>query len=106
MQTKTLLVACALTFLTLAGCDSDPSEFFQPVEIPPPSIIADSLYSETSTGLKFYDLQEGTGALSEGGLAVEYHYIMWRSDSTLVNSSYLARIPQVVVLGQDGLIPG
>ena len=106
MYSKAAFVALFAFFLALGGCDSSPPEFFEPIEIPPPSDIADSLYTETSTGLKFYDLQEGTGAVAEGGLAVEYHYIMWLSDSTLVRSSYQTRIASVAVLGQQALLPG
>ena len=53
-----------------------------------------------------FDLQLGEGSLAEPGFALEYHFIMWRSDSSLVNSSFITGRPQIITLGQDNLIEG
>lgn len=89
-----------------AGCDNKIDSLFTPVEIPPPTNLADSLYTETESGLKYYDLEVGTGSLAEAGFAVQYHFITWLSDGRVVNSSYSTGFLQVTTLGNNNLIPG
>lgn len=106
MLKQLLSLSIFILLITGAGCDNKVENPFTPVEIPPPSEIADSLYIVTDSGLKFYDLRVGEGSLAEDGFAIEFHFILWLSDSTLVNSSYITGVPQVVVLGEDTLLPG
>lgn len=106
MQYRFLNLCAILCFVIGAGCDNKIDNPFGPVEIPPPSEIADSLYTVTPTGLKYYELSVGEGSLAESGYAVEYHFILWLNDGSLVNSSYISGFPQVIVLGDNNLIPG
>lgn len=106
MQFRLPIVFCTLLLIIGTGCDNKIDSLFTPVEIPPPTIIADSLYTETDTGLKYYDLEVGTGSLAEAGFAVQYHFITWLSDSSVVNSSYSSGAVQVTTLGANNLIPG
>ncbi len=102
------LFACT-TMLLFAGmgCDNEVDNPFAPIVIPPPTVIDDSLYTETDTGLKIYELTVGEGSLAEDGFVVQYHYILWRQDSSLVTSTYLTSLPAVLLLDDNtGLIPG
>lgn len=106
MQFRFLFVFCSLLLIIATGCDNKIDSLFTPVEIPPPTSIADSLYTVTDTGLKYYDLEVGTGSLAEAGFAVQFHFITWLSDGSLVNSSYSSGFLQVTTLGANNLIPG
>lgn len=92
-----------LTFF--AGCKS--SNPFEPIEIPAPREVADSLFIATGSGLKYHDFTVGEGVEATTGLAVEFHFIMWlQTDSSVVSSSYFSGYPQVAVLGNRNVIPG
>ncbi len=97
--------ALLIIITLLTGCDSNNN--FEPIEIPPPRQVADSLFIATGTGLKFHDFTVGSGAEADTTLAVEFHFIMWlRQDSSVVSSSYFRGLPQVTVLGNENLIQG
>lgn len=89
-----------------SGCDSDANNIYQPRVIPPPSDIADSLYTVSQSGLKIHDLQLGEGAFAGENNVLEYHYIMWRQDSTIASSTYITGQPQITELSSTSLIPG
>lgn len=102
-----LLASVLLLIFAGSGCDNEAENPFTPIVIPPPSIVDDSLYTQTDTGLKLYDLSVGEGSLAEDGFVVQYHYILWRQDSTVVTSSYLTGLASVLLLDDNtGLIPG
>lgn len=102
-----MLACTALLAVAGSGCDNEAENPFTPIVIPPPAIVADTLYTETDTGLKFYELAVGEGSLAEDGFVVQYHYILWRQDSTVVTSSYLNGLASVLLLDDNtGLIPG
>ncbi len=102
------VLACTILLVAAgSGCDNKAENPFAPIVIPPPSVILDTLYTETDTGLKFFDLQVGEGSLVEEGFVIQYHYILWRQDSTVITSSYLNGLASVILLDDNtGLIPG
>jgi FKBP-type peptidyl-prolyl cis-trans isomerase len=105
-STLTYLLLAIMTpvGILFSGCDSARPE---PIEVPGPRTVAESLYVATGTGLKYYEFTVGPGILSQAGLAVEIEYIMWLAkDSAIVNSSYFTGLPQVLVLGNGDIIPG
>ena len=54
-----------------------------------PAIIPQSRYTTTASGLKYYDLQTGSGPSPDTSDRVRVHYTGWlRSDSSTFDSSY------------------
>jgi FKBP-type peptidyl-prolyl cis-trans isomerase len=54
-----------------------------------PATISAGQYTTTASGLKYYDLREGSGASPGASDTVRVHYTGWlRSDSTQFDSSY------------------
>ena len=107
MSLRTLAAGTLFLALLCTGCDSNNTDqIFEPIVIPPPSDIADSLYIETESGLKYFDLKEGIGATADDGYIVEFHWILWLSDSTLVQSTYLTGFPQQSIMGNGSLSEG
>lgn len=106
MQIRTLFIVGFFVLLAGAGCNNKIDDIFKPVEIPPLTMVADSLYTESQSGLKYYDLQVGTGAIADDGYVVEFHFILWLEDGTLVQSSYLTNRPQQSTMGNGSLSDG
>jgi peptidylprolyl isomerase len=71
-----------------------------------PEDVSDSDYTETESGLKIYDLEEGTGDAVQQGQAVRVHYTGWLEDGTKFDSSYDRGEPFEVVVGIGQVIPG
>lgn len=63
-------------------------------------------YVVTDSGLKYYDLVEGDGAMPEVGQTVEVHYTGWLEDGTIFDSSVLSGRPFTFALGTGSVIPG
>lgn len=89
----------------LAGCGTTDANN-DPVEIPDPRVVADSLYTTLEGGLKIYDFDIGTGTQVVPDGAVELHYIVWLQNGTFVDSSYLRGRPLVALLGREQLVEG
>ncbi len=106
MQIRTLFIFSFFVLLAGAGCDNKTDDLFQPIEIPPLSRVADSLYTETSSGVKYYDLQVGSGAVADDGYIIEFHWILWLDDGTLIQSTYITGFPQQSTMGNGSLSEG
>ena len=81
-----------------------------PAPPPPPEApteVSEADFTETDTGLKYYDLEEGTGAAPTAGKQVRVHYTGWlESDGTMFDSSLLRARPFEFVIGAGQVIPG
>ena len=63
-------------------------------------------FKTTDSGLKYYDLKEGTGETPEAGQTVVVHYTGWLEDGTQFDSSVERGETFSFVLGQGNVIPG
>ena len=98
-----VLVLAALT----AACDTGPQNDEPPPQnTPVPRVVADTSYTVTGTGLKYFDLELGTGAQAQNGDRVSVHYHGWLTNGQLFDSSYLRQQPFAFVLGTGFVIPG
>jgi peptidylprolyl isomerase len=71
-----------------------------------PAEVAESDYTETDAGLKYYALEEGEGDESEEGQMVSVHYTGWLEDGTKFGSSLDRAQPFSFQLGEGQFIPG
>ena len=88
--------------LSLAGCDSNEPD---PVEYPEPREVADGAYTETESGLKYFDFTVGEGAVADTNTVVSAHYILWLEDGRFLQTS-LNGPPLRFSLGTGSVIPG
>jgi peptidylprolyl isomerase len=63
-------------------------------------------YVTTASGLKYYDIQVGTGETPVVGQTVEVNYIGWLEDGTQFDSSYDRGQTFTFQLGMSNVIPG
>jgi peptidylprolyl isomerase len=63
-------------------------------------------YTVTESGLKYYDIVEGDGAMPETGQTVVVHYTGWLEDGTEFDSSLNRGQPFTFPLGMGSVIPG
>jgi len=63
-------------------------------------------FTTTESGLKYYDLQVGTGEMPENGQTVVVHYSGWLTDGMQFDSSYNRGEPFSFLLGAGNVIPG
>lgn len=68
--------------------------------------VAEEDYTVTDSGLKYYDIVEGTGATPEIGQTVVVNYTGWLEDGTKFDSSLDRGQPFSFPLGQGSVIPG
>lgn len=105
-----LRVLPVLMLLSLiAACDSsevrdDDSE--QTPEVDPPRVVADSVYTVTASGLKYYDFVVGQGEAAQPGNQVQVHYSGWLTNGTLFDSSIPRHQPFSFRLGRNQVIDG
>lgn len=71
-----------------------------------PSEVAEADYETTDSGLKYYDLQEGSGASPESGQQAVVHYTGWLEDGTKFDSSLDRGEPFIFPVGQGQVISG
>ena len=71
-----------------------------------PTEVDEKDYITTPTGLKYYDLVEGTGEMPSTGQTVVVHYTGWLVDGTQFDSSVDRGQPFSFTLGQGEVIPG
>ncbi len=77
------------------------------VERPEPPIdIADDEYTETDTGLKLYDMEEGDGTAVVTGDHIVMNFSIWRDDDVIVGRSADSGEPISIVVGSGELFPG
>lgn len=63
-------------------------------------------YTVTESGLKYYDLVEGTGEAAAAGQTVSVHYTGWLEDGTQFDTSLTSGAPFSFTLGQNSVIAG
>ena len=98
-----LLIALPL----LAACDTGPNNDQPPPEnTPVPRTVAEADFTVTDTGLKYFDIEIGTGAQAKDGDFVSVHYHGWLTNNQLFDSSYLRQEPFNFFLGTGFVIPG
>lgn len=81
-------------------------ELLNVIEPRVPVKVDEKDYITTANGLKYYDLQAGTGATPTAGQTVVVHYTGWLADGTQFDSSVDRGEPFSFQLGTGGVIPG
>lgn len=79
------------------------------VEVKPlllPTEIDEGDFTETESGLRYYDIVEGDGAVAEAGSTVTVNYTGWLTDNVKFDSSLDSGVPFPFTLGTDAVIPG
>ena len=79
------------------------------VEVRPlvlPTEISEEDFTETESGLRYYDIVEGDGAEATTGSTVTVNYTGWLTDSTKFDSSIDSGMPFPFTLGTGQVIPG
>lgn len=79
------------------------------VEVKPlllPTEVSESDFTETDSGLKYYDIVVGDGATAAPGDSVTVNYTGWLTDNTKFDSSLDAGFPFTFTLGNAEVIPG
>jgi peptidylprolyl isomerase len=71
-----------------------------------PTEIDEGDFTETESGLRYYDIVEGDGAEATEGSTVTVNYTGWLTDSTKFDSSLDAGVPFPFTLGTGAVIPG
>jgi len=71
-----------------------------------PTAVDEADFTTTDSGLKYYDLVEGDGAVAEAGQDVTVNYTGWLTDNVKFDSSLDAGQPFTFNLGSGGVIPG
>lgn len=76
------------------------------VEVPKVTEVDEDDYTTTDSGLMYYDLVEGDGAVAEAGQSVTVHYTGWLEDGSVFDSSVERGQPFPFSLGTGGVIAG
>ena len=71
-----------------------------------PTVVSDSKYKTTTSGLKYFDLTAGTGAVATAGQVVTVHYEGWLQTGQKFDSSRDRGQPFVFGLGAGQVIRG
>jgi peptidylprolyl isomerase len=82
-----------------------------PVSDRMPQDISEDEYTETETGLQYYDLVEGDGASPEDGSIVAMNYAIWLIDEAsgepvIIDDSFALGQPLTFILGSQQVFPG
>jgi peptidylprolyl isomerase len=70
------------------------------------TVVDEKDYTTTASGLKYYDLVEGTGDVATAGQTILVHYTGWLEDGTQFDSSLESGQPFTFALGTGGVIAG
>jgi peptidylprolyl isomerase len=70
------------------------------------TVVDESEFTVTDSGLKYVDLVEGDGPTPEPGQTVVVHYTGWLEDGTQFDSSVERGVPFEFPLGTGSVIPG
>jgi peptidylprolyl isomerase len=70
------------------------------------TVIDEADFTTTETGLRYYDIVEGDGAMPELGQTAVVHYTGWLEDGTQFDSSVDRGIPFEFPVGLGSVIPG
>ena len=98
-----------VVLLLAASCDAGPEPPVpsDPDSIPKPRVVSSDAFTESPSGLKWYDFTAGAGDLTDTGDVLHVHYHGWLlDDSTMFDSSYLRQEPYVFTLGAGQVIAG
>ncbi len=79
------------------------------VEVKPlllPTEIDEGDFTETESGLRYYDIVEGDGAEATAGSTVTVNYTGWLTDNVKFDSSLDSGVPFPFTLGTGAVIPG
>jgi peptidylprolyl isomerase len=76
------------------------------VETPKMTEVDAGDYTTTDSGLMYYDLVEGDGAMAEAGQSVTVHYTGWLETGAVFDSSVERGQPFTFALGTGGVIAG
>lgn len=68
-------------------------EKFQPEDAPKFDEIQEEQYTESSIGLKFYDIKQGTGVSPSISDMVTIDYVGWHVDGCMWDSTYIREAP-------------
>lgn len=98
-------LACFALTGSLAACGGDSSTDETPSGTPPTQ-VADSEYTTTGSGLKYFDLTPGTGATPTTGQSVQVHYTGWLTNNVKFDSSLDRNQPFTFVIGTGQVIAG
>ena len=94
----------------LVGClgcgNSDPTGLTIPEFENGPTTFSESQYTTTASGLRYFDLTPGTGAVATAGQVVTVHYEGWLSTGQKFDSSRDRGQPFVFGLGAGQVISG
>lgn len=71
-----------------------------------PTVVQESDYVTTDSGLKYYDFEVGSGAQPQVGQVVSVHYTGWLEDGTKFDSSLDRGHPLQFPVGQGQVIKG
>ena len=71
-----------------------------------PQVVAESAYTVTESGLKFFDIREGTGEMPGLGFNVAVHFEGWLEDGTKFDSSRDSGERFIFPIGAGRVIPG
>lgn len=87
-----------------AGCDtSDP----EPVEILLPRDVRSSDYTQTESGLRYFDFEVGGGAEAADSSVVQVHFAAWLgSNAALLSNTFDNPSPVTVDLTSDNVLEG
>ena len=94
------------SFLAM-GCDNSGSNN-EILNAPEPRTVADTSYTLTESGLKYFDFSIGdtTRVRADSGDLVVVHYHGWLENGRLFDSSILVNSPIQFILGIGTVIPG
>ncbi len=107
MNTRSLRASTALAALVLflSACDSSEPQI---IELDPlyPRAVDSTAYTVTPSGLKYFDFAVGDGSTARDASRVVFHFVVWLTDSTLIDTSVFdGRVLQVTI-GEGVAIAG
>ncbi len=116
MTSRTIFIYLTFLGILLTACDSNEPLTCEDVQPEPPApveggpvpeTVSDADFTTTDTGLKYYDIEEGTGPAAAEGDVVLVHYTGWLTNNFIFDSSVLAnRSPFPVTIGFTNVILG
>jgi peptidylprolyl isomerase len=98
-----LILSAAVISMAPISCGSDDNEVEPPSG---PTAVSEADYTVTASGLKYYDMEIGSGPMTQVGVTVDVHYTGWLTDGRLFDSSIPEGTPLSFVLGQGQVIQG
>ena len=102
------IVLATLTLLSALIVAQTTSHRTTPIRVPntnaPTKVTGDGV--KTDSGLQFWDIKVGTGAVANDGDHVKVHYTGWFTDGKKFDSSVDAHQPYSFTLGKGDVIKG